>query len=175
MERYNFSSLLELAQMPSTGIARAIFAEEGLWQVGGIVIAVQCVDGSEDIQCVYNVVTTIGLQRCASHLASAPSQEWFTYLAIGDNDDNAASTEDLALTNETYRVALDSIFADGVTCFGSVSITASDVGAGAVVIKELGLFDADAGGNLICRQVLETAISITGAERIDVLWGVIVT
>jgi hypothetical protein len=118
-------------------------------------------------------ITSIGLQRIASHLASAPSQTLVTYLALGD-DDTAFLPSDLALGNETYRVVVDSVFADGRVCFESVEIIASDIGAGTITIAEMGLYDAVVGGNLIARQVLDTAFTFSGAEKIRVLWGEII-
>ena len=121
-----------------------------------------------------DIVTTRGKNRAASHLANSnPGKTWFTHIALGENDD-AESTEDVALGDETYRVALDSVFASGETVFGRVVIQADSVDSGTVTIKELGLLDAGSGGNLICRQVPNTALSASGTEKWDILWGLIV-
>ena len=121
-----------------------------------------------------DIVTTVGKNRAASHLAnSVPAKEWFTHIALGTNTD-AESTEDPSLGAEFYRVALDVIWAVGETVFGHVVIQADVIGAGIITIAELGLLDASVGGNLICRQVLDTAETFSGTEKVNILWGVIV-
>lgn len=133
-------------------------------------------DGTKELIDVIagDIVTTIGKNRAASHLAnSGNAVEWFTHIALGTNND-AESTEDIALGAEIYRVALDSIFAVGETVFGHVIIQADSVAAGIVVVKELGLLNAAAGGQLICRQVPNNELSFSGTEKLDILWGVIV-
>lgn len=123
-----------------------------------------------------NVVTTIGKQRCASHLAnSSPGKTWFTHIALSTNTD-AVSTEDLALDNEFYREALDTVFAADATVFGSIIMEGNDIGAGTTwTVYKVGLLDAASGGNLICQQLLGTAVEFEGTEKLEILWGVIVT
>jgi len=134
--------------------------------------------------CAGDIVTTVGKNRAASHLANlGNATEWFTHLALGTNTD-AESTEDLSLGAEIYRVALDNvagdgltpnnIFATGETVFGHAVIQADSVAAGTVTVAEVGLLDALVGGNLICRQVLSNALTLSGTEKLDILWGVIV-
>jgi len=124
--------------------------------------------------CPLDIVTTVGKERAASHLAnSVPAKEWFTHIALGTNDD-AESTEDLSLGTEIYRVALDTVFANGQTVFGHSIITANDIGVDSYTLWEVGLLDASAGGNLIARQVFNSSITFTGNEKLEFLWGVIV-
>jgi hypothetical protein len=133
-------------------------------------------DGTSEIIDVIagDIVTTIGKNRAASQLAnSGNATEWFTHIALGTNDD-AESTEDVALGAEIYRVALDNIFATGETVFGHVIIQADSIAAGTVTIKELGLLNAAVGGQLICRQVPNSELEFSGTEKLDVSWGVIV-
>lgn len=142
---------------------------------GGIVLAKGGIE-----KYVPNVVTTIGKQRLASQAANnASSNYWFSHVAFGIGTD-VASTEDLALTSEFYRVVFDSVFASGPTVFGQVTITGNlidtysgvDLGSGNYSIYELGLLDSLSGGNLICRQTLPEPWTITGSEELLVLWGV---
>jgi hypothetical protein len=132
---------------------------------------------------IENVVCSVGKQRCASHLASYPSTNyWFSHLAIGTGV-SEASTEDLALDDEFYRVQLDSVYAEGYIVYGSVTLTGLlidayldvTLGSGDYDITEFGLLDAMSGGNLICRQKISVQLGLTGAESLEVLWGVIVT
>lgn len=146
--------------------------EDGTWEIIDVIAG--------------DIVTTIGKNRAASHLANSSNADtWFTDLALGTNDD-AESTEDVALGAEIFRVALDgvagdggagdlnTVFAVGETVFGRAVIQADSIAAGTVTIKELGLLDAAVGGNLICRQVPNNELSFSGTEKLDILWGVIV-
>lgn len=124
---------------------------------------------------VPNVVTKVGRQRLVSHLAtSSNTNTWFSHIALGDDDTVSATEDDLSLTSEIYREAFDTVFASGETIFGQSEIVATDLGTGSYTIKEVGLYDAASGGNLICRQVLSSSITISGGEKISVLWGVVV-
>ena len=122
-----------------------------------------------------NTITTVGLQRMASHHASdSVSKTLFTHLAFGDGTEEAESEDNAALENQIYIEALDNVFAAGVTIFGSLSIVATDIGGDTYDIAEVGLFDAASGGNLIARQLLDTVIEdLTGSDRIDTLWGIV--
>ena len=115
------------------------------------------------------MLTTIGKQRIASKLASG---SLMTHLAVGD-DDTEENIADLSLGNELYRVALDTIAQSDQTCWGVGTILASDIGAGSYDIIELGLYDSASGGNLICRVVLSQAVTITGAQRLIAVLGVV--
>lgn len=115
-----------------------------------------------------DVVTTIGLQRIASELAVAPIA---SYIALGD-DNTAAQVSDLALGNEIYRVAI-TLSQVNVSTRAVITITASDIGVGNQTIREVGLLDAAVGGNLICRHVLDTAVAISGAQKIGIIYNLV--
>ena len=114
-------------------------------------------------------VTTIGLQRIASELAAAPI---VSHVALGDND-TAAQVSDIALGNETYRVAIDSLSQVNVSTRALILITASDIGAGNQTIREVGFLDALVGGNMLCRHVLDTPIVISGAQQIGIVYNLV--
>jgi hypothetical protein len=113
-------------------------------------------------------VTIIGLQRIASELADAPIA---THIALGD-DDTASQVSDLTLGNETYRIAI-ALAQVHVSTRGLITITASDIGTGDQTIREIGLFDAAVGGNMICRHVLDTAIVIGGSQKVGVVYNLV--
>lgn len=119
-------------------------------------------------------VMTVGLQRMASHLASTPSKTLFTHIALGTGD-IVCEAGDLSLVNEFYRVPFDSVYQDDVACVGNIIITGTDIGNDDYTIRELGLYDAAVGGNLICRQVLHIAHSISGLGQMEITWPVILT
>jgi len=132
---------------------------------------------------IKNVVCRIGRERLASHAANnALVNSWFSHLAIGSGI-IVASTEDLALDDEIYRVQFDSVFAVNYTIFGSVAITGLMIdayvgvgpGVGEYFITEFGLMDDPTGGNLICRQVPDFQFDIQGDSKLEILWGVAVT
>jgi hypothetical protein len=146
---------------------------------GGILIQ----KDQEEPVYIPNIVCRIGRERLASHAATlANAGYWFSHLAVGAGI-LAASTEDLSLVDEFYRVQFDSVFAVNYTIFGSVVITGlmmdsySGVapGVGSYDITEYGLLDAASGGNLICRQVPDYIFTITGDSALDILWGIILT
>lgn len=112
------------------------------------------------------MVTTVGKQRLASHLASTPSQYAFTYIAFGTGD-TAANAADLALETEIYRVAFDSVYQDDNVLVGEKLLKGSDIGSeDSYTVNEVGVLDAGSGGNLICRDVPDTAITIAKNERV---------
>jgi len=144
---------------------------------GGILIS----KNQDDPIYLPNVVCRIGRERLASHAATkANLNYWFSHLGIGAGI-LAASTEDLSLADEFYRVVFDNVFAVNYTMFGSVVITGLMIddyvdvapGVGSYDITEFGLLDALSGGNLICRQTPDYAFDITGDDALDVLWGVL--
>lgn len=146
---------------------------------GGILYSI---DGQEPIY-IPNVVCRIGRERLASHSANmATTNYWFSHLGIGTGTIEA-STEDLSLGDEYYRVAFDSVFAVNYTVFGNVVFTGNlidtylgvDLGSGIYQITEFGLLNSLSGGNLICRQVLGVQLEISGNTQLEVLWGVIMT
>ena len=133
-------------------------------------------DGNKELYVKCNVITTVGLQRMASHMADdAPGKELFTHMAYGTGVTSAESVENGSLETEIHRKSFDNIFAAGVILFGDVTLLASEIGGDSYVISEVGLYDASAGGNLIARQLMDSSayMTITGAERIDTLWGII--
>ncbi len=124
--------------------------------------------------CVWtkDIVTTVGKERAASHLANTPANTWFTQIALGTNDDEE-STEDLALGAEIYKVDLSTVWANGQTVFGNKIIEANDIGVDSYTLWEIGLLNAS--DDLIARQVFASSITFTGNQKLDFLWGVIVS
>lgn len=142
---------------------------------GFVFISEKRTDGTKRLHMQGNVITTVGLERMASHHAdSAPGKKLFTHFALGSGTTLAEAVGNAALEAQIYIEALDNIFASGVTIFGYTSLVATDIGVGSYNIGEVGLFDAASGGNLIARQLLDEVISnFTGADRLDTLWGIV--
>jgi len=113
------------------------------------------------------MILTIGKQRAASVLTN---NSYITHLAVGD-DDTDETAGDLALGNEIYRVALTTVSQNDQVCWGVATITANDIGAGSYTIKEFGFVDAASGGHFQCRVVLDTGVTITGAQKLIIVWG----
>lgn len=132
---------------------------------------------------INNVVCRIGRERLASQAAnkSLPNY-WFSHLSIGEGI-LAASTEDLSLVDEFYRVLFDNVWAVNYTVFGAVTITGLMIdkyvgvapGIGNYDITEYGLMNSDNGGDLICRQVPDYIFTISEDDELEVLWGVLMT
>lgn len=137
--------------------------------------------GVKELYAKFNVITSVGLQRMASHHASAnPNKELFTHIAFGTGITLAEDDSNIALETELHRKAFDNIFAAGTILYGDVTILASEIGGDSYDISEIALYDASTGGNMIARQLLYdededddgTISNFTGADRIDTLWGI---
>ncbi len=147
--------------------------------LGGILVSKNC----EEPVYIQNVVCRIGRERLASQAANKllPNY-WFSHLAVGEGI-LAASTEDLCLADEFYRVQFDTVWAVNYTVFGAVTITGLMIdqyvgvapGAGSYDITEYGLMNADSGGDLICHQVPDYIFTISGDDNLEILWGVLST
>lgn len=147
--------------------------------MGGILIS----KNDDEPLYIQNVVCRIGRERLASQAANnALTNSWFSHLVVGEGI-LAASTEDLSLADELYRVKFDSVFATNYTIFGAVDLTGLMIdnyvgvvpGVGEYDITEFGLMNALAGGDLICHQTPDYCFTITGDDKLSVLWGVTVT
>jgi hypothetical protein len=147
--------------------------------LGGILIS----KNDEEPIFIQNIVCRIGRERAASHLANSMlTFPLFSYLGVGSGI-LPASTEDLSLADEFYRVKLDTVWAVNYTLFGSVDITGLLIdayvgvgpGIGEYTISEWGLLNKDTNGDLICHQTPDYQFTITGDDKLSVLWGVTVT
>ena len=132
---------------------------------------------------IQNVVCRIGRERAASHLANSMlPNPLFNYLAVGKGI-LSASTEDLALVDEFYRVQLDTVWSVNYTLFGAVDITGLMIdsytgvgpGVGDYIVSEWGLFNNDTFGDLICHQTPDYQFTIQGDDILSVLWGIVLT
>ena len=121
------------------------------------------------VKTIKNVVTNVGLAQMAG-LFNGVATTAFTYVAIGSSS-ASASASDTALGDELYRSA------------GTTSRTTTNVTDDTAVIehtfdftsshtiREAGLFDADTGGNMACRQVLSD-ISVESGDSLKIIWKV---
>lgn len=118
------------------------------------------------------MITSVGYEQCASHLASdAPGETMLPYLALG-TDDTDEAVSDLALGAEIYRGAFTEVAQSGNTVLAKLVVQASDIGAeSSYTIKEIGFFDAASGGNCLSRTILDASITLTGSKRIEFLVG----
>jgi hypothetical protein len=144
---------------------------------GGILVS----KNDEEPVWIPNVVCRIGRERLASHAANMATQNyWFSHLGIGCGIAEA-STEDLCLADEFYRVPFDNVWAVNYTVFGAVTITGVMIdaycdivlGLGTYAITEFGLLDALSGGTLICRQRPDFQFDLQGDDALEILWGVL--
>jgi len=144
---------------------------------GGLLISK---NGEEPVE-IQNIVCSVGRQMLATHAANSMlTNSWFSHLAVGSGI-LPASTEDLALDDEIYRVQFDSVFASNYTVYGTVEITGLMIdayvgvgpGVGEYFLTEWGLMDADSGGNLICHQVPDYQFNVQGDDILEIIWGVV--
>ena len=86
----------------------------------------------------------------------------YTYFALG-TDDTAPTLDDTALKAEFFRKAVTEIKVAADTVLYRCYVSTTE--ANGYTIKEFGLFDSDAGGNMLLRQVIG---GITKTEDMDI-------
>jgi len=119
------------------------------------------------------MITLVGKQRIASHLAAAnPGNTVITHCALSDHT-GEVSENDLVVDGEDLRTTL-TVSANNVTCLGEDTVVASEISASAYTLRKVGFLDASAGGNLICTHKLNTAIALSGSQRLHIIHGLVI-
>lgn len=120
------------------------------------------------------MITLIGKQRIASHLASAnPGNTVITHCALSDHA-GEVSENDLVVEGEDDRTAL-TVSANNVTCLGEDTVIANEISSEEYTLRKVGFLDASIGGNLICTHKLNTAIVLSGSQRLHIVHGLVIT
>jgi hypothetical protein len=120
------------------------------------------------------LITLVGKQRIASHLATAnPTKTVITHCALSDHS-GAVSENDLVVEGEDYRTSL-TVSANNVTCLSEDTVVATEISASAYTLRKIGFLDASVGGNLICTHKLNTAIALSGSQRLHIIHGLVIT
>lgn len=115
-----------------------------------------------------DIITMRGLETLASCLGSPDdakftTMSWLSYIALGQGD-KSPSTEDRYLENELYRRVTDVSYIEN----RYISNTVFPNFAAAFILREVGMLDASAGGNLGARWSLTNDLNVAAADSVDV-------
>jgi len=118
------------------------------------------------------MITDIGLQCIASHLASAnPNKTLTTHVALSENTDEVGEG-DITVEDEEYRVATE-VSANNITCLNEKLIVGSDIDTDGINLNKVGLLDQSVGGNLICKSKLNLTLSIGISQKLHIVYGIV--
>ena len=123
---------------------------------------------------VSNAITRTTLNRLRNALSgSGDAPLAATHLALGDGS-TAASAVDTALVNEFFRGAFITVTNDtDYILKGRLFLATTD--ANGQTIRELGVYSAAAGGELIARAVLGTSLAKTNRKSYTLVYTIDLT
>jgi len=117
-----------------------------------------------------NMVVTAGKVLIADRMLATPSKAAVGYLAVGKSDTATAVTQ-TALSNETARTA--NAFTAAAAA-GVLTYTATlPAGVGTGKIREVGLFNASSGGDMLCRTTF-AVIQKAQTDTLSITWSITV-
>lgn len=111
-----------------------------------------------------NRVVTVGKQLVASIMAVSPGPARPGWMALGD-DDTPVADDQTALQNETTRDALSGSVASG----NEVILSCTRTAVGTETVRECGMFNAGAGGTMLCRFVIQE-VTLAVNDQLIVDW-----
>ena len=118
-----------------------------------------------------NIVTTVGLQEVAELLADVVTNTP-THIAIGDGSTDPSVGETVLAGTERDRQTLTKSQAGSQVTYKSTTLGAGL--AGSVTIREAGIFNAAAAGDMYAR-FLTGDIPMDTDERIEIDWTLTIT
>ena len=113
-------------------------------------------------------ITNVGFDALCDVISNSPQPAPFNYVAIGTSS-TAPSASDTALGNEVMRQSGTYSHTAGTKSFtvsATFNITTS------YTIWESGLFNASTGGTLLVRGVLDSGISVSAGDTLQVIWTI---
>ena len=123
----------------------------------------------EVVQEVDNLVVTDGKEFVAKRM-SGTTAGVMSDMAIG-TDTTAAAASQAALVSESARVTLTGTPA-GVVSGATVTYTATfPAGSGTAAITEAGIFNANSGGDMLCRTVF-AVVNKGASDSMTITWVV---
>lgn len=117
----------------------------------------------------HNLVVTAGKAVIADRMKAAPAKAAMTHMAVGTNS-TAVAAGDTTLNTEIARVALTSTT---VTVNAIAYVGGFPAGTGTGTLKEAGIFNANAAGDMLCRTVYTDIVKGAG-DTMTVTWTVTV-
>lgn len=122
-----------------------------------------------------NMVVATGLTYIAERMFKTPLPDTMTHMAIGSSN-TAAALSDTALGGSLYRKAFTSATAIGASPYKSVVYTCAFTSAQPVTtpvnIYEMGIFNAELNGTMLCRTVFATPIVKNTSDTLTVVWTI---
>jgi len=117
-----------------------------------------------------NMVVATGKTLIANRMLATPSKAAISHLAVGKSD-AATSANQTALSLETARTsnAFTAAAAAGVLTY--TATLPAGVGTGS--IKEVGLFNASSGGDMLCRATF-AVIQKAQTDTLSITWSITV-
>ena len=135
---------------------------------GYVTVEVMHDDGRREIVEQSNVVTNVGRNSFASLLAQ-DTTAFPSHIGIGTGT-TAADVTDTALVTEVDRNALTSDSANAGVITYKAFFSKSE--ANGSTIAEVGLFDAAASGNMLCRSILSSTVAKTSTISLSITWTI---
>lgn len=115
------------------------------------------------------LITTAGLAGVAKVLNGTDSEAAFTYVAVGSGS-TAAAVGDTALVTEHTTGGLERTAATCTTTGATTRWVAefTNTSGGALVVREIGVFNADTGGTMLLRHVYDADETVAAGDTIRV-------
>jgi len=128
---------------------------------------------------IRNLITDVGLAQVAGLINGVVTTP-FKYIAIGTGT-TSPTAGDTALEYEVARALASTIErrttnVTNDTAYLEYTFSSADGLSGTMDITESGVFDADTGGNMLCRQTF-SAVSVNwdAGDQLTVKWSIVVS
>jgi len=146
---------------------------------GKIILEVKTIEGKTKLlREIKNVITDVGKAQVAGLINGVVTTP-FTYIAIGTGTTSATST-DTALEAEIKRksATVDRVTTNVTndTAYWEATFSSADGLTGTASVTESGIFDADTGGNMLCRQTFSAVnVDWDAGDQLTIKWKVVVS
>lgn len=127
---------------------------------------------------VKNVITDVGKAQVAGLINGVVTTP-FKYIAIGSGT-TSPTASDTALEAEVKRklATVDRVTTNVTndTAYLEATFSSADGLSGSMSITESGVFDADTGGNMLCRQTFSAVnVNWDAGDQLTIKWKIVVS
>lgn len=127
---------------------------------------------------VKNVITDVGKAQVAGLINGVVTTP-FKYIAIGSGT-TSPTASDTALEAEVKRklATVDRVTTNVTndTAYLEATFSSADGLSGSMSITEAGVFDADTGGNMLCRQTFSAVnVNWDAGDQLTIKWKIVVS
>jgi len=145
---------------------------------GHVILIVRDRFGREKGRIERDVITNVGKAQVAGLINGVVTTP-FTYIAIGTGT-TSESASDTALEAEIARKAAtcsrETTNVSNDTARLEATFSSADGLSGTANVSESGVFDADTGGNMLCRQTFSAIpIDWDAGDSLQVIWKIVVS